>query len=69
LKKLVGKEGVIDMHKQMLLAISSQHIPRVGHILHVEFQCGASVHMMLELVKKAAERTYHLKGYDEEKDL
>ena len=69
LKKLVGKEGAIDMHKQMLLAISSQRIPRVGHVLRVGFRRGASIHTMLELVKKAAEGAYHPKGYDEEEDL
>jgi hypothetical protein len=69
LKKLIGKEGTIDMHKQILLAISSQQIPYISYILHVGFWCGASIHIMLKLVKKAMERTYHLKGYDEEKDL
>ena len=68
-KKLVGKEGAIDMHKQMLLAISSQRIPCVDRVLHSEFCCGASIYTILELIKKAAEGTYHPKGFDEEDDL
>jgi hypothetical protein len=69
LKKLVGKEGAIDMHKQMLLAISSQRIPRVDHVLRVGFHHGTGIQAMLELIKKAAEGTYHPKGFDEEEDL
>jgi hypothetical protein len=69
LKKLAGKVGVIDMHKQMLLALSSQHVPRVDRVLHVGFRRGAGIHSMLELVKKAAAGTYHPKSFDEEDDL
>jgi hypothetical protein len=69
LKKLVGQVGVIDVHKQMLLALSSQHIPRVDRVLHVGFRRGAGIHSMLELVKKAAAGTYHPKSFDEEDDL
>ena len=69
MKKLVGKEGVIDMHKQMMLALSSQRIPRIDHVLRVGFRRGASIHTMLELIKKAAEGTYHPRRFDEEEDL
>lgn len=69
MKKLAGKVGVIDVHKQMLLALSSQHIPRVDRVLHVGFRRGAGIHSMIELVKKAAAGTYHPKGFDEEDDL
>jgi len=69
LKKVVGKEGVINMHKQMLLAISSQRIPCVNHVLHVGLHHGTSINMMLELIKKAAEGTYCPKGFDKEEDL
>ena len=68
-KKLVGKQGAIDVHKQLLLAISSQRIPCVDHVLRVGFRRGTSIHAMLELIKKAAEGTYHPKGFDEEEDL
>jgi hypothetical protein len=68
-KKLIGQEGVIDVHKQMLLALSSQRIPRIDRVLRVGFKHGAGIHSMLELVKKAAEGTYHPKGFDEEDDL
>jgi len=69
MKKLVGKKGAINMHKQMLLAISSQRIPRVDHVLHVGFRRGAGIETILGLIKKAAEGTYHPKGFDEEEDL
>jgi hypothetical protein len=69
LKKLAGQLGVIDVHKQMLLALSSQHIPHVNRVLHVGFRRRASLHSMLELVKKAAAGTYHPKSFDEEDDL
>ena len=69
LKKLVGKEGVINMHKQMLLDISLQQIPHISHVLQVGFQRRTSIHTMLELVKKAMEKAYHPKGYDKEEDL
>jgi hypothetical protein len=35
----------------------------------VGFRHGAGIHSMLELIKKAAEGTYHPKGFDEEDDL
>ena len=55
--------------KQMLLAISSQHIPHVDHVLCVGFYNGTGIHTMLKLIKKAAVGTYHPKGFDEEEDL
>ena len=33
------------------------------------FKCGASIHVMLETVKRAAAGTYHPKGYDKEDNL
>jgi len=68
-KKLVGKEGTIDIQKQLLLAISSQRIPRLDHVLRVGFRRGTGIHAMLEHIKKAAEGTYHPKGFDEEEEL
>jgi hypothetical protein len=53
----------------MLMALSTQHIPRIDHVLHVGFRNGAGIHTMLELVKKAAEGVYHPKSFDEEDDL
>jgi len=68
-KKLVGKEGTINIQKQLLLAISSQCIPRLDHVLQVGFHCGTGIHAMLKHIKKAAEGTYHPKGFDEEEEL
>ena len=69
LKKLVEKEGIIDIHKQLLLAISSQRIPRVDHVLRVGFRHGTGIHAMLEQIKRAADGAYHPKGFDEEEEL
>ncbi len=67
--KLAGKEGVIEIHKQMLLALSMQCIPQIDHVLRVGFKNGAGIHTMLNLIKKAGEGTYHPKGFDKEEDL
>ena len=68
-RKLVGHEGTIDVHKQMLMALSMQPIPRIDRVLRVTFKHGNGIHLMLELIKRAAEGTYHPKGFDEEDDL
>jgi hypothetical protein len=68
-RKLVGQEGVIDVHKQMLLALSTQRIPRIDHVLRMGFKRGVGIHSMLETIKRAATGTYHPKGYNEEDDL
>ena len=65
----MGKGGAIDIHKQLLLAISSQRIPRVDRVLDVGFRHGTGIHGMLKLIKKAADGTYHPKGFDEEEEL
>jgi hypothetical protein len=69
MRKLAGKEGVIEVHKQMLLALSMQRIPRIDRVLRVGFKNGAGIHTMLDLIKKAGEGTYHPKGFDKEEDL
>jgi len=69
LKTLVRKEGVINLHKQLLLAISLQRIPRIDRVLRAGFRCGTRVHTILDLVKAAAEGMYHPKGFDEMEDL
>jgi hypothetical protein len=68
-RKIIRQGSVIDVHKQMLMALSTQHIPRINYILRVWFKRRAGIHSILEMVKKAAAGTYHPKGYDEEDDL
>jgi hypothetical protein len=68
-KKLVGHEGIIDVYKQMLMTLSTQRIPRIDRVLRVAFKHGRGIHSTLELIKRAAEGTYHPKGFDEEDDL
>lgn len=57
------------MQKQLLLAISLQHIPHIDQVLRVGFHHGNGIHKMLEMVKKATEGTYHPREFDEEEDL
>ncbi|KAI0308778.1 hypothetical protein OF83DRAFT_1038437, partial [Amylostereum chailletii] len=37
-RKLVSRDGALDGYKQMLLALSSQRIPRIDRVLHVAFR-------------------------------
>src|SRR6266851_9057391 len=67
--KLAGKEGVIKVHKQMLLALSIQCIPQIDRVLLVRFRNGTGIYTMLNLIKKAGEGTYYPKGFDKEEDL
>jgi len=69
LNTLEGKKGKIDIQKQLLLAISLQRIPQVDHVLDEGFHHGTGIHGMLKLIKKAADGTYHPKGFDEEEEL
>jgi hypothetical protein len=41
-RKLVGQEGVIDVHKQMLVALSTQRIPHINHVLRIGFKHGVT---------------------------
>ncbi|TFY55061.1 hypothetical protein EVG20_g9459 [Dentipellis fragilis] len=68
-KKLVGREGVIALHQQVLLAMSTGKTPRLDRILRVAFDRRMSLAAMLELLKKAANGLYHPKGFEEEEDL
>ena len=53
----------------MLMALSMQRIPHIDCVLHVTFNHGRGVYLMLKLMKKAAEGMYYPKGYNEEEDL
>ena len=69
IRKLAEKEGIIEVHKQMFLALLTQCIPQIDRVLHVGFRNGTGIHTMLTLIKKAGEGTYHLKGFNEEEEL
>ncbi|KAH8992608.1 hypothetical protein EDB83DRAFT_2510001 [Lactarius deliciosus] len=68
-KKLVGREGTISLHRQVLLAMSSGKIPRLDRVLRVASDHHMSVAAILDLVRKAARGLYQPKGYTEEEDL
>ncbi|KAH9013987.1 hypothetical protein EDB85DRAFT_1876665 [Lactarius pseudohatsudake] len=68
-KKLVGREGTISLHRQVLLAMSSGKIPRLDRVLRVASDRHMSVAAILDLVRKAACGLYHPKGFDEKEDL
>ena len=65
----MGHKGVIDIYKQMLMALSMQCISCIDWVLYVIFNHSKGIYSTLELIKKAAEGTYHLKGFDEENNL
>ncbi|KAF8262083.1 hypothetical protein EI94DRAFT_1773276 [Lactarius quietus] len=68
-KKLVGREGTITMHHQVLLAMSSGKIPRLDRILRVTSDRHMSVAAILDLIRKAGHGIYHPKGFDKDEDL
>ena len=68
-KKLVWCEGVILLHCQVLLAMSSKKIPFLDQVLCVASEWKMSMAAMLELIRKAAQGIYCPKGFDEEEDL
>jgi hypothetical protein len=68
-KKLVGREGTITLHRQVLLAMSSGKIPRMDRILRVASDRHMSLAAILDLIRKAAHGLYRPKGFSEEEDL
>ena len=68
-RKLLGREGVIALHRQILLAMSTGKIPRVDRILRVASDRRMSVAAILEMVRKAGRGIYQPKGFKEEEDL
>ena len=68
-KKLVGREGTITLHRQVLLAMSSGKVPRLDRVLRVASDRHMSIAAILELIQKAAHGLYHPKGFDKNKDL
>ena len=68
-KKLVGREGTITLHRQVLLAMSSGKIPRLDRVLRVASDRHMSVAAILDLIRKAGCGLYHPKGFAEEEDL
>jgi hypothetical protein len=68
-KKLIGREGTITMHRQVLLAMSSGRIPRLDRVVRVAMDRHMSVAAILDLVRKAGRGLYHPKGFTEDEDL
>ena len=68
-KKLVRCEGVISLHRQVLVAMSSEKIPHLDQVLCVAFEQKISMPAMLELIRKAVKGVYCPKGFDKEEDL
>ena len=68
-RKLLRREGVITLHRQILLAMSTGKIPHVDRILQIASDRQMSVAAILEMVKKAGQGIYRPKGFKEEEDL
>jgi hypothetical protein len=69
MQKLLGREGVIALHHQVLLAMSTGKIPRVDRILRVASERRMSVVAILEMLRKAGRGIYWPKGFEKEEDL
>ena len=68
-KKLVGREGAITLHRQVLLAMSSGKVPRLDRVLRVASDRRMSVAAILDLIRKAGCGLYRPKGFSEEEDM
>ncbi|KAH8977971.1 hypothetical protein EDB86DRAFT_3237290 [Lactarius hatsudake] len=68
-KKLVRREGVISLHHQVLLAMSTEKVPCLDRVLRVASERNMSVAAILELLRKAALGIYRPRNFDEEEDL
>jgi hypothetical protein len=53
----------------MLLALSTECIPWINHVLCVGFRNGIGIYMILNLNKKVGEEIYYSKGFDKKEDL
>ncbi|KAH8981262.1 hypothetical protein EDB86DRAFT_2813049, partial [Lactarius hatsudake] len=69
MQKLLGREGAIALHCQILLAMSTGKIPRVDRILRIASDRCMSVATILEMVKQAGQGIFRPKGFKEQEDL
>lgn len=68
-KKLKGKEGALDGHKQMKFALADKNIPRLNSLLRTARRRKLGLFALIGLIKRAAKGVYHPKNYEEEDDL
>jgi hypothetical protein len=69
MQKLLGREGAIALHRQILLVMSTGKVLCVDRILCIASERRMSVAAILEMVKKAGQGMYQPKGFKEEEDL
>lgn len=63
------RKGAISLHHQVLLTMSTGKVPCLDHVLRIASQKNMSLTSILELIKTAAQRLYHPKGFNEEEGL
>ncbi|KAE9402392.1 hypothetical protein BT96DRAFT_956274 [Gymnopus androsaceus JB14] len=68
-RKLAVHEGLLDDHKQFVLAIADGRFKRVDRLIQAGLKAGMGIHGLLNLYERAAEGLYHLKGYEEKDNL
>jgi hypothetical protein len=62
-QKLLAKAGVLEDHKQLILAIASGRVKQVTPLIQATLKNRAGIGAIIHQYEWAAEKLYHLKGY------
>jgi hypothetical protein len=65
-RKLLAKAGVLEDHKQLILAIASGRVERVAPLVQAALKNGAGIGTIIQQYERAAEKLYKPKGYTNE---
>jgi hypothetical protein len=65
-RKLLAKAGVLEDHKQLILAIASGWVERVAPLVQAALKNGAGIGAIIQQYERVAEKLYKPKGYTNE---
>jgi hypothetical protein len=65
-RKLLARAGVLEDHKQLILAIASGRVERVAPLVQAALKNGAGIGNIVQQYERAAEKLYKPKGYTNE---
>lgn len=65
-RKLLVKVGVLEDHKQLILAIASGRVERVAPLVQAALKNGAGIGSIIQQYERAMEKLYRPKGYTSE---
>jgi hypothetical protein len=65
-RKLLAKAGVLEDHKQLILAIASGRVERVAPLVQAALKNGAGIGTIIQQYERVAEKLYKPKGYTNE---